>query len=132
MSRDIVDRFYKKGIFVESDGAIGCTLDDLPFCLLLKSNGTGLYATKDIALAEIKFSQYNVDKSIYIVDSSQALHFQQVTNSKKKLSVLLLLWVCGNQKSSPYGAIAVTLCRDTLPNSRTKKQFRSLELEHLL
>ena len=86
---------------MESEGAIGCPLDDLPFCLLLKSNGTGLYATKDIALAEIKFSQYNVDKSIYIVDSSQALHFQQVINSKIQIFLVCCSYVCKNRKYPP-------------------------------
>jgi len=51
----------------------------LGFCVLLKSNGSGLYATKDLALARRKFDTFKIDRSIYIVDTAQTLHFQQVT-----------------------------------------------------
>jgi len=76
----IVLDFYKRGVFVKSEGAIGADLSDsnLPFFLLLKSDGTGLYATKDLALARDKFDRFKVDRSIYVVDASQSLHFQQV------------------------------------------------------
>jgi arginyl-tRNA synthetase len=43
----------------------------------LRSDGTSLYLTKDLALAKIKFEQYHVDRSIYVVDFRQSLHFQQ-------------------------------------------------------
>jgi len=61
-------------------GAIGCNLSrfKLGFCLLRKSNGSGLYATKDLALARRKFDMFRIDRSIYVVDASQTLHFQQV------------------------------------------------------
>jgi Arginyl-tRNA synthetase len=36
-----------------------------------------LYVTKDLALAKVKFEQYHVDRSIYVVDFRQSLHFQQ-------------------------------------------------------
>ena len=42
----------------------------LGFCMLLKSNETCLYATKDLVLARKKFDKYNVNQSIYVVDSS--------------------------------------------------------------
>lgn len=76
----MVDKYYKKGVLVDSNGAVGMDLKahKLGFCLLRKSNGSGLYATKDLALAERKFEQFNIDRSIYIVDASQSLHFQQV------------------------------------------------------
>ena len=45
---------------------------------MLKSDGSGLYATKDLALAKRKFDQFGVDQSIYIVDAAQSLHFRQV------------------------------------------------------
>ena len=78
-SRKLVDTFYKEGIFVKDSGAIGIHLGgELGFCMLLKSDGTGLYATKDLALAQIKFDKYKIDKSIYVVDSAQSHHFKQV------------------------------------------------------
>jgi arginyl-tRNA synthetase len=43
----------------------------------LRNDGTSLYLTKDLALAKVKFEQYHVDRSIYVVDFRQSLHFQQ-------------------------------------------------------
>ena len=46
--------------------------------MLLKTDGTGLYATKDLELARRKFNDFGVNQSIYVVDQRQALHFKQV------------------------------------------------------
>jgi arginyl-tRNA synthetase len=46
--------------------------------VILRSDGTTLYLTKDLALAKQKFENYQVDRSIYVVDFRQNLHFQQV------------------------------------------------------
>lgn len=75
------------GIIVESKGAVGMDLsaENLSFCMLLKSDGTGLYATKDIELARRKFTEHKIEKSIYVVDLRQALHFQQVFKVLEKI-----------------------------------------------
>jgi arginyl-tRNA synthetase len=75
-----VKGLYESGKLIESQGAIGMNLeaDGLGFCLLLKKDGTGLYATKDIELARRKFNDFKIEKSIYVVDMRQALHFKQV------------------------------------------------------
>lgn len=79
--------FYDRGLLVKSEGAIGMDLADvgLPFLLLIKSDGSGLYATKDIALAQDKFEKWGIDRSIYVVDVSQSLHFQQVFRTLEKM-----------------------------------------------
>lgn len=79
-SLKLAREYFKKGIFVESEGAIGVDLRefDLGFCLLIKSDGNGLYATKDIELARRKFQDHKIERSVYIVDKRQALHFKQV------------------------------------------------------
>ena len=46
--------------------------------MVLKSDGSGLYATKDLALAKRKFEQFGIDQSVYVVDAAQSLHFRQV------------------------------------------------------
>lgn len=76
-----------KDKFVESKGAIGMDLnaENMGFCLLIKSDGTGLYATKDIELARRKFVEHKIEKSIYVVDLRQALHFQQVFKVLEKI-----------------------------------------------
>lgn len=75
-----VKSLFEKGQLVQSEGAIGMNLEseNLGFCLLLKSDGTGLYATKDVELARRKFQDFNIEKSIYVVDMRQELHFKQV------------------------------------------------------
>ena len=46
--------------------------------VVLRSDSTTLYATKDLALARRKFEDYGVDRSIYVIDVRQSLYFQQV------------------------------------------------------
>jgi len=79
-SRNLVIELHKKGVLQKSNGAICADLNKykLGFLILLKSNGAGLYATKDLDLARVKFEKFQVAKSIYVVDASQALHFKQV------------------------------------------------------
>jgi arginyl-tRNA synthetase len=75
-----VKELFAEGKLVESQGAIGMDLSDknLGFCVLLKTDGNGLYSTKDLELARKKFNDYKIEKNIYVVDTRQALHFQQV------------------------------------------------------
>ena len=75
----LVNKLYKAGKLELSDSAIGMNLGEpLGFCLLLKSDGNGLYATKDLYLAKKKFEDYKPEKNIYIVDQRQETHFQQI------------------------------------------------------
>jgi arginyl-tRNA synthetase len=86
-SVSLINEYYEKGLFIKDKGAIGINLEEekLGFCLLLKSDGTGLYATKDIELARRKFEDHKVERSIYVVDNRQALHFKQVFNVLGKM-----------------------------------------------
>lgn len=77
----IVAEYLEKGVFVESEGAIGVVNEELkhmPFFMLRKRDGTGLYSTKDLALARLKFEEYAIDRSIYVVDVRQSDHFAHV------------------------------------------------------
>jgi arginyl-tRNA synthetase len=86
-SQKLVDEFLAKDVFVNRDGAVGCDLSDTGhgFCMVRKSNGAGLYATKDLSLAQKKFEEFKIDKSIYVVDAGQTLHFQQVFATLSKM-----------------------------------------------
>ena len=77
----------EKGHLILDDGAIGMDLseDKLGFCILIKTDGTGLYSTKDVELARKKFEEFGVDKNIYIVDNRQAHHFKQVFKVLEKV-----------------------------------------------
>tara|TARA_Y100000590_G_scaffold470454_1_gene665160 strand:- start:22951 stop:24720 length:1770 start_codon:yes stop_codon:yes gene_type:complete len=79
-SLELAKEYHKKGFFKEDDGAVGIDLSDhkLGFCILIKRDGTGLYATKDILLAKKKFEEFKIKRNIYVVDNRQAHHFKQV------------------------------------------------------
>jgi arginyl-tRNA synthetase len=84
----LVEEYLHKGVFVESRGAVGIEnpeIKHMPFFMLRKSDGTGLYATKDLALARIKFEEYGIDRSIYVVDVRQSDHFRQVFLTLEKM-----------------------------------------------
>ncbi|MCK6599606.1 MAG: arginine--tRNA ligase, partial [Bdellovibrionaceae bacterium] len=83
----LVKKYLAEGKLIESQGAIGLdfTEQGLGFCMLLKSDGTGLYATKDLELARRKFQEHKIEKSIYVVDVRQALHFKQVFKALETL-----------------------------------------------
>ena len=84
----IVEEFVDRGVFVTSEGAIGIFNEEIkhmPFFMLRKRDGTGLYATKDLALARLKFEQYRIDRSIYVVDVRQTDHFRHVFLTLKKM-----------------------------------------------
>jgi len=78
--KELVKQGVLKKIFTESNGAIGVdlTAEKLGYCLVLKSDGTALYSTRDLALAYKKREMYQLDESLYVVDVGQTLHFQQV------------------------------------------------------
>ncbi len=76
----VVELLEEKGLLVESDGAKVVTLDeaDLPPCLIQKSDGATLYATRDLAAAMYRKQEYDFAKSLYVVGSEQSLHFTQL------------------------------------------------------
>jgi arginyl-tRNA synthetase len=80
-------KLYEQGLLTKSEGAIGLDLESegLGFCLLVKTDGNGLYATKDVELARKKFATYHPSRSIYVVDMRQELHFKQVFAVLKKI-----------------------------------------------
>ena len=49
----------------------------MPPCLILKSDGSTIYATRDIAAAIYRKENYNFDKCIYVTSAGQSLHFAQ-------------------------------------------------------
>jgi arginyl-tRNA synthetase len=86
-SQTIVDEYIKKGLFVEDKGAIGFDMQDkkLGFFMARKSDGTTPYITKDLALAAVKFNDFNIDRSIYVVGSEQNFHFKQLFYALEKM-----------------------------------------------
>lgn len=58
---------------------------ELPPCLIRKSDGSTLYATRDLAAARYRMDQYRFAKCLYVVDQGQALHFKQVFHTLRKM-----------------------------------------------
>lgn len=65
-------------VIVKIDEKLHLKKEKYRTAVILRSDSTTLYITKDLALAKEKFEQYRVDRSIYVVDVRQSLHFQQV------------------------------------------------------
>lgn len=76
----IVRELEIKGIAKVSQDAIIMDFEDegMGVYILLKSDGTPLYSTKDLALAELQNKEYNPDKILHIVASEQNLYFRQL------------------------------------------------------
>src|SRR5574344_336261 len=76
----VVDMLREKGLLEESEGAQVVKLDDegLPPCIILKSDGTTIYASRDLAAVLYRYENYHFDKNIYVVGLPQQLHFKQV------------------------------------------------------
>lgn len=79
LARGIADDERPQGgaVIVRIDEKLGLKQEKYRTNVLLRSDGTTLYLTKDLALAKIKFEKYGVDRSIYVVDVRQSLHLQQ-------------------------------------------------------
>jgi arginyl-tRNA synthetase len=65
-------------VIVRIDDQLGLEKEKYRVLVILRSDGTALYSTEDLALARIKFREYPLEKSFYVVDVRQSLHFQQV------------------------------------------------------
>lgn len=76
----IIDELKAKGLTEVSDGALIVRLDDygMPPCLIERSDGASLYATRDLAAAQYRADNYNFDKCLYVVATQQNLHFRQL------------------------------------------------------
>ncbi len=75
----VIDELKQKQLLRESDGAMIVDLEPwkMPPCLILKSDGATLYATRDIAAALYRKDTYHFDQCLYIVAYQQQLHFRQ-------------------------------------------------------
>lgn len=75
----VVDELREKGLLIESRGAQVVDLEayGMPPCIILKSDGTSLYATRDMAAAIYRKETYDFDKCLYVVAYQQNLHFKQ-------------------------------------------------------
>lgn len=83
----VIKELRDKNLLIESDGAqiMDLSDEDLPPAIILKSNGSSAYITRDIATAENRDMEYGYYKNLYVVASQQNLHFQQLRKILKKM-----------------------------------------------
>jgi arginyl-tRNA synthetase len=107
--KEVVQELINKGIaqderptgpvIVKIDELLGLKDEKYRVLVVLRSDNTALYATEDLALAKLKFSEYpDLVKSYYIVDVRQSLHFQQIF---KTLEIAGYPWA-GQCQHIPY------------------------------
>ncbi len=84
----------ERGLAVQSEGAwvipVAEETDkkEVPPCILVKSDGSAIYATTDLATMVQRMQDFNPDKMFYITDKRQGLHFEQVFRAAKKSGIV--------------------------------------------
>ncbi len=75
----VVAELREKGLLTQSEGAeiVDLSAYDMPPCIILRSDGASLYATRDLAAAIYRKNTYNFHKNLYVVAYQQNLHFKQ-------------------------------------------------------
>ena len=102
--KEFVNKLLKQGdAFKGDEGQIVANLEKygIPNMVLLRSDGTSLYVTKEFALIDTKFKKYNPSQSINVVAREHELYFQQVF----KLMELLKHKAGGKSHHLSYGLV---------------------------
>ena len=88
--QEVVDLLEKSGRLEESQGAKIVNLEDQGIntpCIIVKSNGSSTYATRDLAAILYRARTYDFDKALYVTSYEQVLHFKQVFATAKYLGL---------------------------------------------
>ena len=83
----VIQELRDKGLLVQSEGAwvVDLSEDNMPPCLIIKKDGTTIYATRDLAAAVYRQNTYHFDKCLYVVAYQQDLHFRQFFRVLEKM-----------------------------------------------
>ena len=87
---EVISILEKTGRLIESDGARIIDLSDKGIttpCIICKSNGSTIYATRDLAAILYRARTYDYDKSLYITSYEQNLHFSQIFEVAKLMGL---------------------------------------------
>ena len=91
---EMVERLKKEGYAYESNGALVVDVkedsdtNEVPPCMILKSDGASLYTTTDLATLVERRKLFDPDEVIYVVDKRQEMHFIQVFRCAKKTGIV--------------------------------------------
>ncbi len=118
-----LDKLNDKNLLVESDGAKVVKLGEhnLTDAVIIKSDGTTIYITRDISAALDRYKDYKFDNLIYVTDVAQKLHFSQLF----KVVELMGYDFAKNMEHMPYGRFSLP---DGKISSRRGKQAVLVDL----
>ena len=103
---DVVKRITDAGLLSESEGATIVDLSeyDMAPCLILKNDGSSIYATRDLAAIFYRKENYHFEKCLYVTGQEQRLHFQQVF---KVVELMGNEWAKDSLVHIPYGLVSL-------------------------
>ena len=124
---EVVELLEKSGKLVDSQGAKIVDLSDVGIdtpCIIIKSNGSTTYATRDLAAILYRARTYNFEKALYVTSYEQILHFKQVFATAKYL---------GLDKKYTDGLLHVPFGMVLLPEGKmSTREGNIIKLEDLL
>jgi len=88
LGKEMVQQGLDDGVFFKKDDGsiwVDLTEDGLDQKLLLRADGTSVYMTQDIGTADLKYNDYKMDRSVYVVGNEQEYHFKVLQLILKKL-----------------------------------------------
>lgn len=105
-TEDVVNRLTSANLLSESQGAKIVDLEayDMAPCLILKNDGSSIYATRDLAAIFYRKETYNFSKCLYVTGQEQKLHFAQVF---KVVELLGNEWAKDQLVHIPYGLVSL-------------------------
>ena len=106
MTPDVLKKLTDADLLTESQGAKVVDLSeyDMPPALILKNDGSSIYATRDIAAIFYRKETYNFEKCLYVTGQEQKLHFKQVF---KVIELLGNEWAKDGLVHIPYGLVSL-------------------------
>ena len=105
-TEDVVTRLTNANLLSESEGAKIVNLEDYDMapCLILKNDGSSIYATRDLAAIFYRKETYKFSKCLYVTGQEQKLHFAQVF---KVVELLGNDWARDQLVHIPYGLVSL-------------------------
>lgn len=88
LGKDIVEEgLSKEVLFSKEDQSVWCDLTDMKMDqkLVLRGDGTSVYITQDMGTADLKYQDFKLDRSIYVVGNEQEYHFKVLKGILSKM-----------------------------------------------
>lgn len=88
LGKDIVEEGLSKGVFFKKENGsvwVDLTNEGLDEKLVLRADGTSVYITQDMGTADLKYHDFQIDKSVYVVGNEQDYHFDVLFKIMRKL-----------------------------------------------